>query len=306
MQTILGSGGSIGNELAKVLPQYTGEIRLVSRNPKAVNPTDQLFSCDLTDKSKLTEALKDSEVAYLVAGIPYQTKVWQKLWTVIMQNTIDACKENGTRLVFFDNMYLYDPEHISFMTEETPVNPGSKKGNVRAGLARMIAEEIEKGNLNALIARSADFYGPGVNSSILMIGVYNNFKKGKKANWFCSLNHKHSFTYTPDAAKATALLGNDKEAYNQVWHLPTAKEPKTGREWIEAFAAEMKVKPKVQLATKPVVRIMGLFNPVMKEFVEMLYQYDRDYIFDSSKFEKAYDFIPVSYGEGIKRIVQMG
>ena len=68
MQTILGSGGSIGTELAKVLPAYTDKIRLVSRNPKAVNPSDDLFPCDLTDQQKLVEALKGSDVAYLVAG----------------------------------------------------------------------------------------------------------------------------------------------------------------------------------------------------------------------------------------------
>ncbi len=306
MQTILGSGGSIGTELAKVLPAYTDKIRLVSRNPKAVNPSDDLFPCDLTDQQKLVEALKGSDVAYLVAGLKYETKTWQELWPRIMQNTIEACKANNTKLVFFDNIYMYDPKCIPFMTEECPVNPCSKKGDVRAKIAGMVMDEVKKGNLKAVIARSADFYGPGKINSVLMLSVYENFLKGKKANWLSSVDYKHSFTYTPDAAKATAILGNDSKADNQVWHLPTAIEPPTGRQWIEAFAKEMNVKPRVQLASKTMVKIFGWFNPIMKEFVEMLYQYDRDYVFDSSKFEKMFNFNPTSYVDGIKQIVKEG
>jgi nucleoside-diphosphate-sugar epimerase len=306
MQTILGSGGSVGIELAKILPAYTDKIRLVSRNPKAVNPVDELFSCDLTDKEKLVDAVKGSKIVYLLAGLKYELKTWQELWPMIMANTIEACNVNNTKLVFFDNIYMYDPKCIPFMTEDCPVNPCSKKGEVRAKIAGMIQDEVKKGNLKAVIARSADFYGPGKINSVLMISVYENLLRGKKANWLSSVDYRHSFTYTPDAAKATAILGNDPIAENQVWHLPTAKEPPTGRQWIDAFASEMNVQPKVQLASPTMVKILGLFNPIMKEFVEMLYQYDRDYVFDSSKFEKEFNFMPTPYVEGIKEIVKQG
>ena len=134
--------------------------------------------------------------------------------------------------------------------------------------------------------------------------VFGNFKKGKKANWLGSVNYKHSFTYTPDAAKATAILGNTPDAYNQTWHLPTVANPMTGKEWINAIAAAMNVKPKYMVAGKTIVKIMGLFNPLMKELVEMLYQCDQDYVFDSSKFEKRFNFQPTPYLEGIKTIVE--
>ena len=304
MQVILGSGGSIGIELAKVLPAYTDKIRLVSRNPKVINPNDDLFPSDLTDGNKLMEAIKGAEVAYLVAGLKYETRTWQELWPKIMKNTIEACKENNTKLVFFDNIYMYDPKCIPLMTEDCPINPCSKKGEVRAKIAGMLLDEVNSGNLKAVIARSADFYGPGKINSVLMISVYENLLKGKKANWLSAADFKHSFTYTPDAAKATAILGNDLKAEKKVWHLPTAKEPPTGRQWIEAFAKEMGVQPKIQLASRTMVKLLGLFNPMMKEFVEMLYQYDRDYVFDSSKFEKAFNFQPTPYADGIKEIVK--
>ena len=306
MQTILGAGGAIGLELARALKQHTKTIRLVSRHPVAVHPDDQLFAADLTKKEEVMAAVKDSQVVYLTVGLPYRTRIWQTAWPKIMENVIAACKQQKARLVFFDNIYMYDPNYLSNMTEETPLNPVSKKGRVRHQIANMVLEEIKAGNLEALIARCADFYGPSIkNTSVLTEIVFNNLNRGKKALWLASVNFKHAFTYTPDAGNATALLGNTPQAFNQVWHLPTAPEPPTGREWIEMIAGEMGVEVRYQVITKLMLRVVGLFKPVMKEMVEMLYQYDRDYVFNSSKFEKHFRFTPTPYPEGIKEIVRM-
>lgn len=306
MQTILGSGGVIGIELAKALKVHTENIRLVSRKPEKVNPTDELISADLLIPNEVEKAIKGSSIVYLTVGFPYSLKVWKDKWPKLMRNVIDACKKENCKLVFFDNIYMYDADHLNGMTEETPINPPSKKGLKRAEIAKMLLDEVEKGSLKALIARSADFYGPSIaNTSMLTETVFKPLSSGKKANWMSSVNYKHSFTYTPDAAKATALLGNTEDAYNQVWHLPTAADPFTGKEWIETIAKELGVKPKYQAAPKFIVRIIGLFVPIMKEMVEMMYQYDRDYIFKSSKFEKRFDFIPTPYVDGIKYIVNL-
>ena len=305
MQTILGSGGAIGIELAKSLKKYTSEIRLVSRNPKKVNETDVLMSADLMEIADVRKAVSGSTVVYLTAGIQYNAKLWNQNWPRIMRNVISACMESNVKLVFFDNIYMYDPEYLDGMNEETPVNPSSEKGKIRAKIANMILDEVKKGNLSALIARSADFYGPGIkNTSMLNEMVFKPLSKGKSANWMMSANFKHSFTFTPDAGKATALLGNTLEAYNQVWHLPTALNPFTGKEWIEKIAKELDVKPRYQVAPKFLVSIMGWFMPIMKEMVEMLYQYNRDYDFNSSKFEKTFKFQPTSYMDGISEVVK--
>lgn len=305
MQTILGSGGSIGIELAKALKQYTSQIRLVSRNPQKVNSTDKLYPADLLNPAALKEAIKGSEIVYSTIGFEYKAGIWQKKWPVYMRNLLDACIENNCKLVFFDNIYMYDQNYMNDIHENTPVNPPSKKGKVRAEIAGMILKEIDARRLKAMIVRSADFYGPGIQkTSMLTQTVLDPLSKGKKANWMSSVDFKHSFTYTPDAGKATALLGNTDEAYNQIWHLPTASNPLTGKEWIEAIANEMGVKPKYQVATKFIVRMLGLFIPIMREMPEMMYQYDRDYIFKSDKFEKRFDIKPTSYQEGIKAIIQ--
>ena len=307
MQVILGGGGAIGTELAKALNAYTPAIRIVSRTPKKVNESDETFSADLTDAAAVNRAMEGADVAYLTAGLPYKLSVWQRQWPAIMQNVISACKQHNTKLVFFDNVYLYDEKSVGHLTETTPVNPPSKKGKVRARLAQMIMDEVKKGQLTAMIVRAADFYGPGVDTSVLQETVYKPFKKGKSAVWIGNRSKIHSYTYTPDAARATALLGNTPDAYNQVWHLPTSEEKLTGNDWINLFAGNMQVKNKAMTVPIFLVQLMGLFNPLMKEMVEMMYQNNQDYYFDSTKFRQRFpDFKVTPYNEGVKEVIAAG
>lgn len=304
MQTILGSGGAIGKELAKELTKYTKIIRLVSRNPQKINEGDELMQADLLDPDQIKKAVKGSDIVYVTIGFEYKVKVWQDNWPLFMSHVIDACMAEKCKLVFFDNIYMYDPAYLNGMTEETPINPTSEKGKVRAQLVSMIMEKVKNGKLEALIARSADFYGPDIeNTSMLNEMVIKPLSKGKKANWMGAVNYKHSFTYTPDAAKATALLGNTADAYNQVWHLPTAGNPPSAKEWFGMVADEFGVKPKYQIAGPFILKLMGLFVPVMKEMPEMLYQYDRDYVFNSDKFEKRFKVKPTPYSHGIETVI---
>jgi len=298
MQTILGSTGIIGTELAKSLTQYTNKVKLVSRNPKKVNPTDELFTADLLNADQVLKAVEGSEVVYLTAGLQYKINIWQTQWPIIMQNVIDACKTHKAKLVFFDNVYAYGLVK-GWMKEDTLVNPTSKKGEVRAQIAQMIMGEVEKGHLDAIIARAADFYGPNTPLSFATVTVFENFKKGKKAQWFLNANKKHSMTYTPDAGKATAILGNTNSAYNQIWHLPTDKNVLTGKEFIELSANAFGVKPNYMVLKKWMIQMVGMFVPVVKESIEMVYQNEYDYLFDSTKFEKAFNFNPTSYQTGI-------
>ncbi|MFW5756243.1 MAG: NAD-dependent epimerase/dehydratase family protein [Tangfeifania sp.] len=301
MQVILGAGGAIGKELAKELKSYDEKVRLFSRNPQKVNDDDELVKGDLTNQLNVDEAVKGTDVAYLTAGLPYRALVWERQWPVIMRNVISACKKHKAKLVFFDNMYLYDKEKLSPMTEETEVDPPSQKGKVRAKIARMLLDEVQSGNIKALIARAADFYGPGIKNSAFTEAILNNLKAGKSANWFCSVKKKHNFTWTPDAAKATALLGNTESAYGQVWHLPTVAAFPI-YEWIEKTARALGVKPKSIVAPPFLVKLMGVFNPMMREMKEMLYQYDRDYDFDSSKFETVFGLKPTPAEEALKML----
>lgn len=301
LQTILGAGGAIGKELARELHAYTDQVRLVSRHPEKINDTDQLFPADLTDPDQVDKAIAGSAVVYLVVGFKYDIGVWRANWPALMRQVIESCKKHKARLVFFDNVYMYDRDHLSHMTEETPMRPTSKKGVIRTELVQMIMDEVKAGRLTALIARSADFLG--MTNSVPVELIYKNLVRGKSANWFARVDKIHNLTFVPDAARGTAILGNTPDAFNEVWHLPTDKTPVTGRQWIGLFAGALQVKPKYTVLPVWMLGVLGIFVPVMKELKEMAYQYDRDYFFDSSKFDQRFQYTPATPEAAVKAVV---
>jgi nucleoside-diphosphate-sugar epimerase len=299
LQTILGANGIIAQELSKYLPGYTKQVRQVSRNPKKVNDFDEIRQADLLNYNQTENAIEGSDVVYLVAGLKYDTKTWQEQWPKVMRNTLDACKKHNSKLVFFDNVYAYGHVH-GIMTEETRFNPVSKKGEVRASVASMLLDEIKKENLQGMIVRAADFYGPGAKLSLTFSTVTEKLKAGKSPQWIGNPKKIHDFTYTPDAGKTVAMLGNTPSAFNQTWHALTSKERITGEDYVR-IACESIGRPYKSVSSLPKfgVRMLGLFVPVLGELVEMMYQFENDYVFDSSKAEKALGIKATDYKEGI-------
>jgi nucleoside-diphosphate-sugar epimerase len=298
LHTILGAGGAVANQLLPVL-QNKERIRLVSRKQRS-SANAETVSADVTNYQQMLNAVKGSDIVYLVVGLAYDIRVWRDAWPKIMTNAINACKACGSKLIFFDNVYMYGKVD-GVMTEETPFNPISKKGEIRAAIASQLLNEMRAGNMSALIARSADFYGPvGFTTSVPNILVFGNLRKGKKAQWLINAKTSHSFTYVPDAAKALYMLANREEAFGQTWHMPTATNPLTGEEFIKLAARDMGTKGNYSVISKGMMRMVGLFNRAIKESVEMAYQNEFPYLFDSSKFNRTFGFHLLSYQEGIK------
>ncbi len=298
MITILGAGGVIANELAKGLAARNESVRLVSRNPRSVAGAETAPG-DLSRLDSTIAAVKGSEVAVLLVGLKYSLAAWKDRWGCIMYNAIEACRRANAKLVFFDNVYMYGKVKGP-MTEDTPFNPCSKKGEVRAQTATALLDEIKAGNVTGMIARSADFYGPGAKNGVANIMVFDKLAKKSKADWLGSDSAKHSFTYTPDAARAIIDLIYSPNAWNQTWHLPTAPDPPAGKDFVALAAKEFGADPKVHVIGKIALKLAGMSDPTAAELSEMMYQYDSDYIFDSSKFTRVFPWQPTSYADGIR------
>ncbi|MDP4237896.1 MAG: NAD-dependent epimerase/dehydratase family protein [Bacteroidota bacterium] len=301
--TILGAGGSIGNALTNELLKTNESIRLVSRSNYSVTGTES-FRADITSYEETLNSIKGSDIVYLLAGLPYDRKVWIKWWPKIMKNVIDACKNYDAKLIFFDNVYMYGKVDGK-MTETTSYSPCSVKGEVRAIVANMLHTEMEHDNIQAIIARSADFYGPyASNSSVLYFLVLDKMMKNKKAQWIADETKLHSFTYTQDCAKALNLLRKKSDCYQQVWHLPTYSPAITGKSFIDLIAEELEVVPNYTVLKKWMLSPMGLFNRTVFESLEMIYQSEYDYLFDSTKFNEYFNFKPTTYKTGIHETIE--
>jgi len=298
LTTILGAGGPVGDQLARILIAKNAPVRLVGRSPKPFAGAE-LVAADISEREQAIAAVSGSTVVCLVVGLPYKLAVWQDIWPRIMANVIEACKLTHARLIFFDNVYVYG-EVRGPMTEHTPYAPCSKKGAIRAKIVTALMDEVKAGNLTAMIARSADFYGPNTRNGIPNVLVFEPLAKGATASWLVNATVPHSLTFIPDAARGVAMLAERESAWNQVWHLPTAPAPPTGKEFIEMVAAAFGVPPKYRLLSKPMLRVVGLFDPRVRESYEMLYQNAGSYVFDSTKFETEFGATATPYSEGVR------
>lgn len=303
MQVILGANGQIGEELARELKRnYTSEIRIVSREAKKVNDTDIVFSADLSNKKSAIEAVKESEIAYFTLGLPISSALWEKQFPLILRNVIDACKINGTKLVFFDNTYMY-PQDGRLLTEETLFDPVGRKGKVRREMAEMVLKEIESGELEAVICRAPEFYGPGKTQSITNTLIFNSIKENKKLKVPLRDDKLRSLIWTPDASRATALIGNTPDAFGQTWHLPIDDNMLNYNQFINLASKIYGKKLQYSVVPKFVFKIGAKFNERVKELQELLPRYKYDNLFDDSKFKKRFpDFQVTTYKQGIEQI----
>ncbi len=297
MVTILGAGGPIGTELGSLLAAKGTPFRVVSRNPRPI-VGGQTLSADVTDAAQTRAAVEGADVVCLLVGLKYETAVWRESWPRIMNNAIDACKRSGAKLLFFDNVYMYGRVEGP-MTEATPYRPSSKKGEIRAAIATLLMDAVAAGDLTATIARAADFFGPVTPNGVPNVLVLEPFSKGGTASWLGNASVPHSLTFTPDAARGVAMLIERDSAWNQIWHLPTQPNPPTGKEFIAMAAAAFGVRPKYRVLPKPVLRIAALFDPRVRESLEMLYQNEAPYLFDATKFAGAFGFSGTPYDEAI-------
>jgi nucleoside-diphosphate-sugar epimerase len=303
LHVILGASGAIGMEIIKDLQSKNLPFRAVERS-KTI-PHIETVHADITKIDELKKALIGATHVYCCVGVKYDTKKWQQVWPTIIDNLIEACSEVDATLVMFDNIYMYGPSPLENpITELHPRNPISNKGKVRLELEEKLLSAFESGNLKGLIARAADFYGPGATLSMLYNSVLDRMLVGKTPQWLANPDLLHTYTYTPDAARGCVTLALDESSYRQVWHLPTSKEILTSKQIIAIFQKKLGMSEQVQVMPRLMYNILALFIPILKELKEMLYQFDNPYVFDSSKFEAKYpNFKITSYQEGVNAMV---
>lgn len=303
MQTILGANGQIGTELARELhDNYTTDIRLVSRNPGRLHDTDDLVSADLMNAAETDAAVAGSDIAYLTVGLPPDSALWAERLPTMMKNTIDACEKHGTRLVFFDNTYMY-PMTSEPQTENTPFLPNGSKGRTRAIMANMLLDAMERGRIEAVICRAPEFYGPGKTQSFTNTLLFDAVAGGKKAKVPLSADTRRSLIWTPDASRAMALIANTASAYGQTWHLPVAKEHVTYRDLVSLASREWGREGGFSVVPKVVFTAGRLFSKNVRELRELLPRYAVDNIFVTNKFTEAFpDFHVTTYSDGVAAI----
>lgn len=302
LHTILGANGPLAVALSRQLFSAGIQIRQVSRYPRQVNATDSCMAAELLDAHATVRAVEGCDVVYLVAGLPYDTRTWKEQWPRVMANVIDACIQHKARLMFLDNVYAYGLVEGP-MTEHTPFNPCSHKGEVRATVASTLLSAMRTDQIVAQIVRSADFYGiDGAlpNHSFFDTAVFNRLRQGKTPQWLGDPGQVHSFSYLPDIARSLAMLADSPTAWGHTWHALTSGELLKGNEFV-ALACHATGRPfRLQVAPRWILKIMAMFQPVIRENQEMMYQFERPYVFSSARMTAAFGVVATPYRTGLK------
>lgn len=302
LDVVLGTG-ALGRAVAGELLARGRRVRLVNRSGRLaeVPAGAELRAADLTDPAAAATACAGADAAYLCANVPYTD--WPAKWPPLAAGILEGAARAGTRLVYGDNLYSYGPVNGP-LHEELPAAATGPKGRVRARIAADFLAAHRAGRVRVAIGRASDFYGPwGTDASLLGSRVIPAALAGRPAQVIGSVDVPHTFTFLRDYARGLATLGARDEALGQVWHVPSAA-PTTQRAllalvWQEAGRGA----PRFRAAPGWLVGALGLASPIMRELAEMMYEWERPYVMDHSKFERAFGAVTTPHREAVRETV---
>lgn len=294
VHAILGASGSMGGEVMK---------NLLSKGINVKSSAHEGIDAENVDQ--LTDFLFGCSHLYMCIGLPYVAELWERKWPAIMRSIILATKRTHTRVIFLDNAYMYGPPQSGVpITEEHEQKPTSAKGRARKIAADLLMRAHKKGTIKAVIARSSDFYGPRVFNTPLYASFLERMLKGLNPVTVLPQKIKHSYSFTPDNAEAMVRLALDDDAYGQVWHLPVSN-PISVEEITKYFNNALSTSYTLISLPKFIIKLLAIFSAPIREYEEMKYIFESDYIFSDKKFMNRYqDFQVTSYSNGIKKMVK--
>ncbi len=283
---VLGAG-PVGRAVAAQLASGGAVPRVLTRSGTSV-PGARSAAVDVTDAGALAAALAGADVVFQCAQPAYHR--WAAEFPALQRSALDACARTGAGLVAVENLYPYGAV-AGPITESMPFNPCSAKGEVRARMATELAAAHTEGRVRTAAVRASDFLGPGVGASAYGDRFVGPLAKGRAADVFGDPDTRHSVSFVPDLAAALVAVAERPGAWGRAWHAPTAPAI-TQRHLVELVAAAAGTEPRLRVVKPWMLRLVGLFNPGARETVEMLYEFEADFVLDSSAAEGALGLTP--------------
>jgi nucleoside-diphosphate-sugar epimerase len=278
---IVGSG-PVGTTTALHLADLGQHVRVITRSGSGpTHPHIERVALDATNATALAQASAGAAAIYNCVNPPYHR--WPTDWPPLANAMLAAAESSGAVLIIMGNLYGYGPTTRP-MKESDPLASTGVKGGVRIKMWRDALAAHESGRIRATEVRASDFIGPEVVNSHLGERVIPKLLKGKGVQVLGNPDMVHSFTFMPDVARALVTAATDERAWGKAWHVPT-NPATTVREMISTMCELAGVAPvKVSGIPNALLKIGGVFSPMFRELPEMLYQFDRPFIVDSSLF----------------------
>jgi nucleoside-diphosphate-sugar epimerase len=282
--------GAIGLATLAALRHRGERVRMVNRSGSAPVPDDvEVVGGDASDPGFATAAAHGAQVVYQTLNPPYHR--WVELFPALQAGVLAAAQAAGARMVSMENVYMYGRPGGQPLTETRSYAAHTKKGQLRARMARELLAAHRAGRVSVAIGRASDYFGPrGGAQSNLGDRVFRPALAGKTATVLGGPDQPHTYTYIPDIGEGLAVLGEHPDAPGEVWHLPNDPHTQTTRQLV-ASIYRLAGQPKTKMRGTPalLLRTLGVVNPTVRELVELQYQFEEPFIVDSSKIATKLD-----------------
>jgi len=295
--------GPLGRSVAEELLRRGKTVRVVSRSGKmAEAPAGvELAVGDLYDSATVRRLTKGAAVAYQCAQPLYWE--WQQKFPPFQAAIIDGLTGTDTKLVIAENTYMYGDTNGKPLTEDLPHTATTRKGRVRAAMSKDALAAHQAGKVPVTLGRGSDFFGPWVLDSAFGDRVFYPALAGKAAGLTGKIDLPHTVTYIGDIGRALVTLGEQDKALGQAWHVPNHRPQITQRQFAELLFAEIGRPVNASSMGKFMMALGGLFIPGARETVEMMYEFEKPFVVDSSKFERAFGLKATPIEDAIKATV---
>jgi nucleoside-diphosphate-sugar epimerase len=284
---VIFGGGQIGQPLARILRERGLRVRIARRAAGAPEGVE-LMQGDATDRNFCVEAARGASTVYHCMNPPYFARVWAEVVPKYIENLIAAAGQAGARLVVLESVYMLGRTGGRPMNEDTPMNPCSRKGEIRAREAERLFEAHRRGEVRATAGRASDFYGPGATASHVGDPFWKPVIAGGRGRVLVDPDAIHTYHYVLDVAAGLATLGTaGDDAYGTPWMLPCAPA-----ETLRALTARFSryLGRDIGLAVMPrwAMKITGLVVPMLREIDEMMYQWEEPFVIDDRRFRASF------------------
>jgi nucleoside-diphosphate-sugar epimerase len=295
--------GPLGRSVVNELVRRGQTVRVVSRSGQMAEAPQgvELASGDLYNAAMVRELAQGAAVAYQCAQPHYWE--WPQKFPPLQAAIIEGLAGSGTKLVIGENTYMYGDTDGRPLTENLPYAATTRKGKVRAAMSEAALAAHQAGKVQVTMGRGSDFFGPWVLDSGFGDRVFYPALAGKGASFGGKLDLPHTATTIEDFGRALVILGEREEALGRAWHVPNDRPQITQRQFAELVFAETGHPVKASGMGKTMMRIGGLFIPGARETVEMMYEFEKPFVVDSSQFERTFGVKATPIADAIKATV---
>jgi nucleoside-diphosphate-sugar epimerase len=292
---VLGGAGGFGGALAAALIERKRRVKLFARSTARLKerfgrPAEVEFVAgDVQDAGTVARAA--AGCGLVVHGVNYPYHQWVPYLQTATQNVIAAAQAAGATLLFPGNIYSLGPAAAAPFDEAAPHRPNTRKGAFRARLEGMLEAATRSGGAQAAIrvvnVRAGDYLGPTARNG-LVDRIYGNAARGRPIVNFGRLEVVHERIFLPDLARAALdlLALGDRLAAYEVVNVTPGERLTQGDYYALVARAAGHPGLKVRLMPWALVRLIGLFDPVVREFLELAYLYDTTVLLDGANLKR--------------------